>query len=122
MEELRKELLEEIATPTIGSFVAEQDGRVVGNLVVCPLELSESTHYGLARPEHMSFLGFALTDRSVRGSGVGLALTEAGFAWARKQGYRAMVADWRVTNLLASRFWTARGFRPTFLRLHRRIA
>ena len=33
-----------------------------------------------------------------------------------------MVTDWRATNLLSSRFWTARGFRPTFLRLHRLIA
>jgi GNAT superfamily N-acetyltransferase len=121
-EELREELLEEIATPTIGSLVAEQDGRVVGNLVVCPLERSQTVHYGLARPEHMSFLAFALTDRELRGSGVGLALTHAGFAWARRQGYHAMVSDWRVTNLSASRFWTARGFRPTFLRLHRLIA
>jgi predicted N-acetyltransferase YhbS len=121
-EELRAELREELATPTIGSLVVEQEGRVVGNLVVCPLERSQGMHYGLARPEHMSFLAFALTDERVRGSGAGLALTEAGFAWARAQGYEAMVSDWRVTNLLASRFWTARGFRPTFFRLHRLIA
>jgi GNAT superfamily N-acetyltransferase len=121
-DELRQELLEEIATPTIGSLVAEQDGRVVGNLVVCPLERSEATHYGLARPDHMSFLAFALTDQNARGTGVGLALTQAGFAWARAQGYDAIVCDWRVTNLLSSRFWTARGFRPTFFRLHRLIA
>jgi GNAT superfamily N-acetyltransferase len=121
-EALREELREELATPEIGSLVAEQDGRVVGNLVVCPLERSQSVHYGLARPDHMSFLAFALTDQAVRGSGVGLALTHAGFAWARGQGFHAMVSDWRVTNLPASRFWTARGFRPTFFRLHRLIA
>jgi predicted N-acetyltransferase YhbS len=121
-DELRNELREEVEAPAIGSFVAEQDGRVVGNIVVCPLERSESVHYGLARPEHTSFLAFALTDARARGSGIGLALTQAGFAWAREQGYTAMVADWRETNLLASRFWTARGFRPTFFRLHRLIA
>jgi len=32
-----------------------------------------------------------------------------------------MVTDWRETNLLASRFWPRRGFRKTFLRLHRAI-
>lgn len=121
-DELRTEILEEIASPTTGSLVAERDGRIVGNVVVCPLELSTSTHYGLARPEHMSFLAFAVTDPEVRGSGAGLALTQAAFAWARDHGYTAMVTDWRATNLLASRFWTARGFRPTFLRLHRLIA
>src|SRR5215470_1547345 len=115
-EELREELREELATPTIASLVVEQDGRIVGNIVVCPLERSQSVHYGPARPERMSFLAFALTDNSARGSGVGLALTHAAFAWARAQGYEAMVTDWRVTNLLASRFWAARGFRPTFFR------
>ena len=32
-----------------------------------------------------------------------------------------MGTDWRVTNLLASRFWPRRGFRTTFLRLYRHI-
>jgi GNAT superfamily N-acetyltransferase len=121
-ETQRKELLEEIASDTVASLVAEQEGRVVGNFFVCPLEVSASTHYGLARPERMSFLGFAVTDPAARGSGAGLALTQASFAWARSRGYGAMVTDWRVTNLLSSRFWPARGFRTTFLRLHRLIA
>lgn len=121
-EELRKEILEEIASETVASLVAEEDGRIVGNFFVCPLELSTSTHYGLARPERMSFLGFAVTSADVRGRGAGLALTQASFAWARAHGYAAMVTDWRVTNLLSSRFWPARGFRTTFLRLHRLIA
>jgi GNAT superfamily N-acetyltransferase len=119
---LRSEILEDIDSPTIGALVAERDGRVVGNLIVCPLELSETMHYGLARPEHMSFIGFAVTDPKVRGSGVGLSLAQAAFAWSREHGYDAIVTDWRVTNLLASRFWTSCAFRPTFLRLHRLIA
>jgi hypothetical protein len=32
-----------------------------------------------------------------------------------------MVTDWRMTNMLASRFWPKRGFRVTFLRLYRSI-
>jgi hypothetical protein len=32
-----------------------------------------------------------------------------------------MVTDWRVTSLLSSRFWPQRGFRASFLRLHRLI-
>jgi len=121
VDALRKEILEDIAAETVGLLVAEREGRIVGLLSVCPLELSEM-HYGLARPERMSFLGFAVTHPEVRGAGAGLALTQAAFAWARAHGYAAMVVDWRVTNLLSSRFWTARGFRPTFLRLHRLIA
>jgi hypothetical protein len=32
-----------------------------------------------------------------------------------------MTTDFRSVNLLASRFWTRRGFRPTHLRLYRAI-
>jgi hypothetical protein len=42
-------------------------------------------------------------------------------ARAVEEGYRTMVTDWRVTNLLASRFWPNRGFRTSFLRLYRSI-
>ena len=62
-----------------------------------------------------------MTRPEARGSGAGVALTEACFAWARRRGYETMVSDWRVTNLLASRFWPRRGFRTSFLRLYRSI-
>jgi ribosomal protein S18 acetylase RimI-like enzyme len=75
----------------------------------------------LARPEQSCYLGYAATLPKFRGSGVGVALTEAAFAWAAEAGYTAMGTDWRVTNLLASRFWPRRGFRTTFLRLYRHI-
>jgi GNAT superfamily N-acetyltransferase len=119
-EELRAELLEDIAKEEIGDLVAERDGRIVGAFQIAPIELS-SVHSGLARPPGAALLGWAATLPDVRGSGAGLALTEAAFDWARGRGHDTMVADWRVTNLLASRFWPARGFRPTFLRLYRHI-
>ena len=46
---------------------------------------------------------------------------QAADAWAHEAGYSVMTIDWRVANLLASRFWLRRGFRPTFLRLSRSI-
>jgi GNAT superfamily N-acetyltransferase len=64
---------------------------------------------------------FAVTLPESRGTGLGVALTDAGFAWAAAEGYQAMVTDWRVTNLLASRFWPRRGFRASVLRLYRSI-
>ena len=86
-----------------------------------PIEKS-SQHTGLARvPSGAAFLGFAATLPEARGSGAGLALTNAGLDWAREQGYPVVVVDWRETNLLASRFWPRRGFRRTFLRLYRSI-
>jgi ribosomal protein S18 acetylase RimI-like enzyme len=120
-EETRAEIVEDLANPDMGNLVAEIDGRVVGNFVVVPIEMSRA-HTGLARPPGLAHLGFAAVLPEARGSGAGLALTAASFAWARERGYEAMVTDWRVTNLLSSRFWPKRGFRTTFLRLHRAIA
>jgi ribosomal protein S18 acetylase RimI-like enzyme len=119
-EELRAGILEDLTKEEIGDLVAERDGRVVGAFQIVPAELS-GMHVGLARPAGAAFLGWAATRPDVRGSGAGVALTNAGFAWARERGYETMVTDWRVTNLLASRFWPARGFRESFLRLYRRI-
>ena len=119
-EELRAGILEDLAKEETGDLVAEQDGRIVGAFQLVPVELS-GMHVALARPDGAAFLGWAATRPDVRGSGAGVALTDAGFAWARERGYETMVTDWRVTNLLASRFWPRRGFRESFLRLYRRI-
>jgi len=120
-EETRAELVDEFEKPEIGNLVAEVDGQVVGNFVVVPIDVS-GAHVGLARAPGLAHLGYAAVEPEARGSGAGLALTAASFAWAKEQGYEAMVTDWRVTNLLSSRFWPKRGFRTTFLRLHRAIA
>jgi GNAT superfamily N-acetyltransferase len=119
-DELRAEILEDLARPELGDLVAERDGRIVGAFQLVPAELS-SVHAGLGRPEGAALLNWAATEPEVRGSGAGLALTQAAFAWARERGHDVMVTDWRVTNLLSSRFWPARGFRETFLRLYRHI-
>jgi ribosomal protein S18 acetylase RimI-like enzyme len=77
---------------------------------------------GLMQPDRASFLLFAVTLPEARGSGVGVALTDAALQAAAADGYRTMVTDWRVTNQLASRFWPKRGFRTAFLRLYRSIS
>jgi ribosomal protein S18 acetylase RimI-like enzyme len=119
-DEIRASILEDLANPAIGDLVAEQDERIVGAFQLAPAELS-STHAGLARPEGAVLLSWAATRPEARGSGAGVALTDASFAWARAQGYRTMVTDWRETNLLSSRFWPRRGFRRSFVRLYRSI-
>ena len=60
-----------------------------------------------------------LTSPEARGLGVGVALTEHALWWARKQGHDRIKADWRIANLLASRFWPKRGFKPTAYRMVR---
>jgi ribosomal protein S18 acetylase RimI-like enzyme len=119
-EEVREEWNSTLAGDEEHVLAAYDDGRPVAVWSVAPLEVS-SQHRGLGRPERAAFLGFASTLPEFRGSGVGLALTDASFAWAAENGYEVMVTDWRVTNLLSSRFWIKRGFRPVFLRLYRSI-
>ena len=119
-EELHAEFLEDLPNPDVGDIVVERDGGIVGAFQVVSAELS-AVHSGLGRPERAALIGWAATDPDVRGSGAGVALTEGSFAWARERGRDVILADWRVTNLLASRFWPSRGFRETFLRLYRHI-
>ena len=119
-EGLRRDFTDDIANPAFGELVAERDGRLVGLFVVAAIELS-SNHAGLARPDNAKLLAWAATLPEVQGSGAGLDLTNAAFAWAHEQGCRVIVVDWRETNLSASRFWPGRGFRRTFLRLYRSI-
>ncbi len=96
-------------------FVAELDGRLAGHLLLY------KGREGLRIPSGSIDLSDASTEPEARGSGVGRALTAHAFTWAHEHGYRVMTIDWRMTNLLASRFWPKRGFHPTFLRMYRSI-
>jgi GNAT superfamily N-acetyltransferase len=100
---------------TYHHFVAERDGDVVGHLLLYrrPPDLRV--------PADSIDLAQASTRPSERGSGVGVELTNHALRWAYDHGYPTMVTDWRMTNLLASRFWPKRGFRTSFLRLYRSI-
>ena len=119
-EELRREILEDLAADGAGTLVAEVDGRIVGSFFLVPVEKS-TANASLIRPDGASFLAWAAVLPDARGSGAGVALTNASLAWARAHGYETMATDWRVTNLFSSRFWPRRGFRTTFLRLYRSI-
>jgi GNAT superfamily N-acetyltransferase len=120
MEELVTDYAESLGNEDEAILIVERDGLPVGLLTVADVTLS-GMHSGLSRPEHAAILGFATTLPEVRGTGAGLALTNACFDWARDHGYETIVVDWRETNLLSSRFWPARGFRRTFQRLYRSI-
>jgi GNAT superfamily N-acetyltransferase len=96
-------------------FVAEREGRMIGHSLYYPAPAE------LGVPPRSVRLASSAVIPSERGSGLGVALAEQGMAWAAEAGYAAVTTDWRVTNLLASRFWPARGFRPTFIRMMRII-
>ena len=119
-DESREEWAKTIEDEEEHVLVGYRDGRPLAAWSVVSAEVS-SQHRGLGRPDNTAFLGFASTVPEARGTGIGVALTDASLEWAGGQGYASMVTDWRVTNLLASRFWPRRGFRTSFLRLYRSI-
>jgi ribosomal protein S18 acetylase RimI-like enzyme len=119
-QEIRDEWIDTLARDEEDVLVAFRDGKPLACWSVVAAELS--SHFrGLAGPERACYLAYASTLPEARGSGIGVALTNASLARAAERGDSAIVTDWRVTNLLASRFWPKRGFRPVFLRLYRSI-
>ena len=97
-------------------FVAERDGRTIGHAL-----LYSRPEGDLRVPSDNIDLAHVATLDDVRGEGVGLALAHHVLGWAHEQGFRSMTTDWRSVNLLSSRFWPRRGFRPQYLRLYRAI-
>jgi GNAT superfamily N-acetyltransferase len=97
-------------------FVAEREGRPVGHAI-----LFRRPGADLRVPEDNIDLSHAATLPDARRTGVALALTGHVLTWAHEHGFRSMTTDWRSVNLLSSRYWPRRGFRPTFFRLYRRV-
>lgn len=72
-------------------------------------------------PDECFNLTVAATVPQARGLGIGVALTQRGLRYAQEAGYRWCSSDWRITSLLASRFWPRRGFRPVAYRMVRHV-
>jgi GNAT superfamily N-acetyltransferase len=97
-------------------FIAERDGEPLGHVL-----LYRRPEGGLRVPAGNVDLADAATLFEIRGKGVGLALTAFALRWAHEHGFTSMTVDWRSVNLLSSRFWPRRGFRPQYLRLYRAV-
>lgn len=97
------------------SFVAELDGRIVGQTLLFRRPAD------LRCPPGSIDLALAATDPTLRGIGIGTAMTDYVLDWAHRNGVGVMTTSWRMTNLLAARFWPRRGFREVFIRLYRSI-
>ena len=120
VEEVQAEIEGDFDDPTFTWFVAEHDGRVVGDAIACGLEKSSGNN-SLIRPSKAGFLGYAAVLPEARGLGAGRALGQSVLAWSRDEGYTSVATDWRSTNIEADGAWRGLGFRPTFRRLHRSI-
>lgn len=97
-------------------FVVERDRRVIGHALLYRRDTGD-----LRIPASSIDLSLVVTLPDVRGTGAGSALVSHALGWAHEHGFEAVTIDWRVVNLLADRFFRARGFRQTFLRLYRHV-
>jgi ribosomal protein S18 acetylase RimI-like enzyme len=113
-EQLREAWVDVLAAEETRCFLARRDRVAAGFL------LSDDAE-GLLAPPGSVELRVAAVPPESRGAGVGTALVAAFVADARKRGATHAVADWRTTNLLASRFWPRWGFRPVAYRLVRTV-
>jgi L-amino acid N-acyltransferase YncA len=85
------------------TYVAEQDGRIVGSYIL------RDNRPGLGN--HVSNAGF-MVDPAARGSGVGRKMGEHALNEARRLGYRAMQFNFVIsTNESAVHLWQELGFR-----------
>lgn len=84
------------------TFVAEQNGKVIGSYIL------RANHPGLG--DHVANAGF-MVDPGARGLGVGHAMGEHCLNEARRRGYRAMQFNFVVsTNESAVHLWRQLGF------------
>ena len=119
-QEVRDEWVDTLSGDEEDVLVGYREGQPLACWSV--VDAQTSSHFrDLSLPERSCYLAFASTVPDARGTGIGVALTDASLARAADRGYAVMVTDWRVTNLLASRFWPRRGFRTFLLRLYRSI-
>jgi len=111
----RSELAETLDEPDVRYFLAEFEGRPVAQCITFPLPARRGS---FADTLHLSAVAVR---ESHRGRGVATSLTGGALDRARRRGFRFVETNWRVTNRAAARYWTGRGYHPTFVRLHRTV-
>lgn len=113
---VRASLMESLERDTDVHLIARAEGEDAGIIDVGPGRGSP-----LYVPPGAAYIGDTAVRPEFRGTGVGTALVEAGLAWARERGFRAMTLHFATTNALSSSFWTGLGFEVAMWHLRRRI-
>lgn len=114
---LRRDYVDELSEEEDRVWIAEDaaTGEPLGVTISYPLEAD------LDVPDANMKLASTTTFPAARRRGVARALVHRVLEHAAEQGAPWCVTDWRTSSLLASRTWTALGFRRTRLRLERRL-
>ncbi|HET8528287.1 MAG TPA: GNAT family N-acetyltransferase, partial [Gaiellaceae bacterium] len=109
--EHRQSWRETLEADDVDYRIAERAGRPVGHVTLYP-------DPGDGEALHLASTAVVPEER---GAGVGRLLTAFALRRAAELGLPRLRTNWRVTNLVASRYWPARGFELTHIRLVRRV-
>ncbi|TYB59744.1 GNAT family N-acetyltransferase [Nonomuraea sp. PA05] len=109
-ERLRESVEREVL-PLNWCWVAEAEGQPVGCVIVEPPGRSGWISHAVNEAP-VTYLGVMYVEPSVRGRGVGAALTDAAHAAAASQGASTMLLHHALPNPLSTPFWARRGYRP----------
>jgi GNAT superfamily N-acetyltransferase len=113
---VRTELIDGLARIDRAYIVASRDGLDVGIICVQP-----SLGSPLYVPDDAAYIAATAVLPDARGTGVGAALLDAAFEWARNHGHRAACLHYSTANALSTAFWTGVGFIPVMVHLRRRL-
>ncbi len=114
-ESLRTNLADTLDDPETIHHLVEYGGDVVAQAIIFPLDPRRGS---FDDSWHLSTVAVA---REHQHRGIATALVDHALADARARGGQIMETSWRVTNRDAQRFWLHYGFRPTYVRLQRRV-
>ena len=118
LREIRDGYAEIIDEPEAQMWLVVRDGDILGFQAYWPLEAGAAA---MTVPANCIELAIGAVSPAERGRGIGTLLTNHCFRELRQAGFRYVQTDWRMTNLMSSTFWPARGFRPVVHRLSRHI-
>lgn len=97
----REDLQEIVKTPTTVLFMAREDGKLVGSLSLATFRVPTGIR---------AWIEDVVVDESMRGRGIGEALTRAALAKAREMGARTVDLTSRPSREAANRLYVRVGF------------
>lgn len=118
LEEFRQGYAELLDDESVRLWTAFRGEKLVGFQGFWPEEANEKN---MMIPDKCIYLGVGGTVIEERGCGIGKLLAQKGFNDSISREYKYCFTDWRMTNLLSSRFWPKQGFKPIAYRLTRKI-
>jgi GNAT superfamily N-acetyltransferase len=111
----RDDWIETLSDPDTRHFIVDAGGVAIAQCITFPLPDQRSSFDGTI---HLSAV---VVVEEHQKQGIARAMVDAALNDARERGFAYAETNWRITNRQAAQYWTAYGFRTTYVRLHRTI-